>query len=265
MAGFTRAESGLTYLTDILVANTADLLDIGGGLGNILQRVSGEGKLILLVLGDLDIDTLVHDDLADDLLADEVADLDDEVAGLGILLNVDVDWEMGVDVTHLVLEALGDTDDHVVDQGADSAEGGNVLASTVVELDVDDIALWVGEVDCQVGEVLLENTCEIVSMFRFYRTVPRHWMSCAQNIRAGKYVPLGPSTVTNLDLMVTLTMKGMKSASDLQIIPALYERPKYAAAMYVRVIAPESDIATMPREQHGQAKWIRVWSKRVRS
>lgn len=100
----------------------------------------------------------MHDDLADDLLANEVADLDDEVAGLGILLNVDVDREMGVDVTHLVLEALGDTDDHVVDQGADGAEGGNVLASTVVELDVDDIALWVGEVDCQVGEVLLENT-----------------------------------------------------------------------------------------------------------
>ena len=150
----------MTYLTDILVANAANLLDIGGGLGNILQRVTGEGKLILLVLGDLDVNTLVHDDLADDLLTDEVADLDDEVSGLGILLNVDVDWEMGVDVAHLVLEALGDTDDHVVDQGADGAESGNVLASTVVELDVDDIALWVGEVDCQVGEVLLENTCE---------------------------------------------------------------------------------------------------------
>lgn len=51
----------------------------------------------------------------------------------------------------------------------------------------------------------------------------------------GKSLPLGPSTVTNLDLMVTLTMKGMKSASDLQIIPALYERPKNAAAMYVLV------------------------------
>lgn len=146
------------YLTDILVANTANLLDIGGGLGNILQRVTGEGKLILLVLGDLDIDTLVHLDATDDLLADEVADLDDEVSGLGILLNVDVDWEMGIDVTHLVLEALGDTDDHVVDQGADGTESGDILAGTVVELNVDEVGLWVGEVDCQVGEVLLENT-----------------------------------------------------------------------------------------------------------
>ena len=97
-------------------------------------------------------------DATDDLLADEVADLDDEVSGLGILLNVDVDWEMGVDVTHLVLETLGDTDDHVVDQGTDGTESGDILAGTVVELNVDEVRLWVGEVDCQVGEVLLENT-----------------------------------------------------------------------------------------------------------
>ncbi len=150
----------LTYLTDILVADFANLLDVGSRLGNVLQRVTGDAKLILLVLGDLDINTLVHNDAADDLLADEVTDLDSEIVGLGVLLNVDVDWEMGVDVTHLVLETLGDTDDHVIDQGADGAEGRNVLAGTVVKLDVDDILLWVGEVDCQVGQVLLENTCE---------------------------------------------------------------------------------------------------------
>lgn len=103
----------------------------------------------------------MHLNATDDLLADEVADLDDEVSGLVILLNVDVDWEMGVDVTHLVLEALGDTDDHVVDQGADGTESGDILAGTVVELNVDEVGLWVGEVDCQVGEVLLENTCDV--------------------------------------------------------------------------------------------------------
>jgi len=63
---------------------------------------------------------------------------------------------MGIDVTHLVLEALGDTDDHVVDQGADGTESGDILASTVVKLDVDDLLLWVGKVDSQVGEVLGE-------------------------------------------------------------------------------------------------------------
>lgn len=62
-----------TYLTDILVAHPADLLDISSGLGDTLEGVAGEDKLILLGLGDLDIDTGLHNDAADDLLADEVA------------------------------------------------------------------------------------------------------------------------------------------------------------------------------------------------
>lgn len=62
-----------------------------------------------------------------------------------VLVNVDVDGEMGVDVTHLVLVALGDADDHVVDKGADSAESSDILAVAVVELDVDDVLFRVGE------------------------------------------------------------------------------------------------------------------------
>lgn len=62
-----------TYLTDILVAHPADLLDISSGLGDTLEGVAGEDELILLGLGDLDIDTGLHNDAADDLLADEVA------------------------------------------------------------------------------------------------------------------------------------------------------------------------------------------------
>jgi hypothetical protein len=63
---------------------------------------------------------------------------------------------MCVDVSHLVLEALGNTDDQVVDESADCAEGGDVLAGTVVQFDLDDILLGVGEVDCQVVQVLGE-------------------------------------------------------------------------------------------------------------
>jgi hypothetical protein len=70
---------------------------------------------------------------------------------------------MGIDVAHLVLEALGDTDDHVVDQSADGAESGDILASTVVQLNVDDILLWVGEVDCEMAQVLDELACNDVS------------------------------------------------------------------------------------------------------
>ena len=63
---------------------------------------------------------------------------------------------MCVDVSHLVLEALGDTNDQVVDECPDSSESSDVLSCTVVEFDIDDILLGVGEVDCQVVEVLRE-------------------------------------------------------------------------------------------------------------
>lgn len=48
---------------------------------------------------------------------------------------------MGIDVTHLVLEALRYTDDQVVDEGADGSESGDILTDTVVNLDVDDVLL----------------------------------------------------------------------------------------------------------------------------
>ena len=132
------------------------MLDISGTLGHVLDRVPRQLQLILLVLAGLDLDTRPHDNLAHDLLADEVSDLNLVEAGLGVLADVDVDGEMGVDVAHLVLEALGDTDDHVVDQRADCAEGRDILARAVVQLDVDEPFLGVGEVDGQMGEVLDE-------------------------------------------------------------------------------------------------------------
>jgi len=63
---------------------------------------------------------------------------------------------MCVHISHLVLETLGNTNDQVVDESSDCAEGGDVLAGTVVQLDVDNILLGVREVDCQVVEVLGE-------------------------------------------------------------------------------------------------------------
>lgn len=59
-----------------------------------------------------------------------------------VLLNVDVDGEMGVDVTHLVLVTLGNTDDHVGDQRLDGTESGNILAGSVVQRDVDHVGEW---------------------------------------------------------------------------------------------------------------------------
>lgn len=148
-----------SYLTDILVADLADLLDIGGALGDVLERVAGEDELVLLGGGDSDLNTLGHGHAVDDLLANEVADLNLEEAGLLVLLKVDVDGKMGVDVAHLVLEALGDTDDHVVDDGADGAQSGDILAVAVVDLDRDGVLGGVAEADSQVAEVSDELAC----------------------------------------------------------------------------------------------------------
>lgn len=71
---------------------------------------------------------------------------------------------MGVDVAHLVLEALGDTGDHVLDDRADGAEGSDVLAGAMVELDVDDVLLGDGEGDRDVAEVLDELACSCPSI-----------------------------------------------------------------------------------------------------
>lgn len=90
------------------------------------------------------------------MLAINVPDLNFPVARLIVLLNVDVDGEVGIDVTQLVLVALGHADDEVVDDGADGAEGGDVLAGAVVDLDPDDVLLDDREADGNVAQVLAE-------------------------------------------------------------------------------------------------------------
>lgn len=61
---------------------------------------------------------------------------------------------MSVYVAHLVLVALGDANDQVVDEGLDSAESGDALTRAMVELDVDGVGLWVGERDRKMAKVL---------------------------------------------------------------------------------------------------------------
>lgn len=103
---------------------------------------------------------------------------------------------MCVDVSHLVLESLGDTDDQVVDERSDCAEGGDVLSGTVVQFDLDDILLGMREVDRQVVEVLGELACTIPVRISPAFHIPQIWC-----------VPRGPSTVTSRDFMTTLTIR----------------------------------------------------------
>jgi hypothetical protein len=128
-----------------------------------------------------------------------IPDLHLKQTSLVVLLDVHVDGEMCVDISHLVLETLRDTDDQVVDERSDCAEGGDVLSGTVVQLDLDDILLGMREVDCQVVEVLGELACSLsVRIPSCLHMLP---ICC---------VPRGPSTVTSRDLMVTLTIRGQQ-------------------------------------------------------
>lgn len=69
-----RLRVGVTYLTDILVTDTADLLDVGGTLGDSLEGVSGQLELILDVGGGDNVDTGLGNHAANVLLTEEVTE-----------------------------------------------------------------------------------------------------------------------------------------------------------------------------------------------
>lgn len=46
---------------------------------------------------------------------------------------------MGIDISHLILEALRNADDQVVDDGFDGSESCNVLAGTMMQFDDDNV------------------------------------------------------------------------------------------------------------------------------
>ncbi len=85
-----------------------------------------------------------------------VPDLNLVEASLLVLVHVDVDGEMGVDIAHFVLEALGNADDQVVDQCPDGTEGSDVLAVAMMDLDADNALLRDAEVDGEMAKVLDE-------------------------------------------------------------------------------------------------------------
>lgn len=73
---------------------------------------------------------------------------------LRILLDIDIYGKMGIDISHLILEALRNADDQVVDDGFDGSECCNVLAGTMMQFDNDDVFGRMGEADRKMGQVL---------------------------------------------------------------------------------------------------------------
>lgn len=93
--------------------------------------------LVLLALVVLDDDTLGHLDVADPLLTKEVTDL----KALSITGKNQVDREMVVHGAHLVLEADGNTLEHVVNSSGGSTDASVVLTSTVPHNELHLVAL----------------------------------------------------------------------------------------------------------------------------
>jgi hypothetical protein len=116
-------------LTDILVLDSGDLLNAGSRLWDSIEIVASNDQLILLGSGSLTGDTLQHLDAESNLLSQEVTDLN----FLTVVVNDNVDGKMGIYVTHLVFKTLGNTSDHVVDNGTDGTDAGDVLTVAVVD------------------------------------------------------------------------------------------------------------------------------------
>ena len=155
--GLLRNIQTVQELTDILVLNSGWLLDTSGRLWDGLDIVAINVQLVLLGLGDLDGDAGGHWDLAEELLAQEITNLQK----LTSLDNGAVDGEMGIGGTELVAETKSNTlkrgdpcvrqvlstylvsDNidtnlaHVGNVGADSADGGLVAGWTQPLLDQD--------------------------------------------------------------------------------------------------------------------------------
>lgn len=86
------------------------------------------------------------------------------------LLDVDVDGKVSIDISHLVLVALGHTRNQVINDRLDGAESGDILSRAVVNFDSDGLETFLGllfgdgEGNCDVGEILGEfaydTTCQ---------------------------------------------------------------------------------------------------------
>jgi len=112
---------------DILVAHTTRTLDGSSRLRNIFDVVTLEDYLILLRFGLRDRHAVQHLNVSDNLFAKEVPYFD----GALVIGNNAVDWEMCVDRTHFVLEALRDSLDEIQNEALDGPQASDVLATAL--------------------------------------------------------------------------------------------------------------------------------------
>ncbi|KAG7812483.1 hypothetical protein KL921_001715 [Ogataea angusta] len=141
-------------LSDILVSDPADLLNIGARLRHVLERISLDDQLVFLGGGDGGLAALPHLDFSESFFSQEVSDLDVVLAVLGH--NVDVDREVRVHKSHLVSEADSDALDQVGNDRFHSSQRGDVFSVSVVNSDFNLCIGQLGEGDVDVAQVFLQ-------------------------------------------------------------------------------------------------------------
>jgi hypothetical protein len=132
------------------ICHHCDMESLLTRLGDSIEVVTSDDQLILLGRGDLNTDTFQHLDTESDLLTQEVTDLN----FLTIIVNNNINGKMGIYVTHLVFETLGNTGDHVVNNGSDSADASNVLAVAVVDDELELVLTNGLDLHVEVAQVL---------------------------------------------------------------------------------------------------------------
>ena len=78
---------------------------------------------------------------------------------LPVLLDIDVDGVMGIDISHFVLEALGDAYYEVAYECFDCSESCDILPGAVVDFDGDLRLGGKREADCKMRKVFCQFAC----------------------------------------------------------------------------------------------------------
>ncbi|KAH3674063.1 hypothetical protein OGATHE_002043 [Ogataea polymorpha] len=143
-------------LSDILVSDPADLLNVCARLRHVLERVSLDNELVFLGGGDDGLAALPHLDFSEPFFSQEVSDLD---VLLTILVhNVDVDREVGIHKPHLVSEADSDALDQVGNDRFHGSQRGDMFSVSVVNSDFNLCIGQLGEGNIDVAQVFLQFT-----------------------------------------------------------------------------------------------------------
>ena len=182
-----------------------------GDLGNV---VTFNDNFILNIFLSDDFDSFRHIDFSGELFSQEVLDFN-----IGAILgNIDVDGEMSISESHLVSVSLILLFIIIIPR--------TLITPLIIFL------MWEATVVTQVFCFLLAN--HIWSLRTFFAFLPAPvWISKGRCLKVLLRVPLGPLTVTSLDLKLTVT-KGVNGQTNIQLPPSGISTSSWVRIVFIR-------------------------------